>query len=360
MGSIFRQYPDKFIIIGGKRVVTGSKTLNVEPIACKDSNQDVDLITESTIAVDISTNGLNGLDTGTVANDTTYYLYIVRSRKFRNDLPVGFLFSLSNVAPTFTDDNNLKPYDLYRRITEFKVNSSGNIEEQNLVLVIKGIVDVWADLPGTPDDVLDIWIVRNGSGIYLINRKPGGLYRWDIGSSSWVFMAEIITFFNSANFEVYDNADNTKRLKLNVSGITASTIRTITMPDQDVGLFVITDNIAMISDMITASNATYTRYGAKIIDVDSYAIANINSANFCVESGLVGTNGMSVRLWNHTDNELVTGSIISFVDAEDDTLKSADIKTYLQGKTGKISIEFQAKRDGAGNSEVDSAGLIIK
>jgi len=49
----------------------------------------------STITVDITNSGLNGLDTGSVSNDTWYYLYVIS-----NYTTVAGLFSLSASNPT--------------------------------------------------------------------------------------------------------------------------------------------------------------------------------------------------------------------------------------------------------------------
>jgi len=236
MAKAFRNFPDRVIISGGKISVTGSKTIKVQPVGCMDSLKQNYMLTQEDIIVDISTNGLNGLDTGSVTNDTIYYLYIIKSKKYLNDLPEGFVFSLSNIAPGFPHASNIEDYDLYRKLGTFKVDSSGNIVEQDLTFVIKEIVDTYADLPGTPDDVNDIYLVRNGSGVWLINRKPSGLYKWDIGSASWVHMSAFPEQHNDANFELYNNSDNTKRIKFSGGLITTGNIRTITMADRNLDL----------------------------------------------------------------------------------------------------------------------------
>jgi len=239
MGSIFREYPDNFLIIGGRLVVTGSDTFDMEPIACRDSEQNYDIKTEADISIDLSANGLNGLDIGSLIVSTDYYVYAIRSSRFV--LPVGFMVSLNSTVPLLPEK-----YDRYRKVKTLSTDSSGSIIETGLSISIKGIVNYYADLPATPADVLDIWIVRYGSGVYLINRKPGGLYRWDIGTTSWIFMAETTSFFSDANFEIYNNADNTKRIGFSASPISSGNQRFIIMPDENVSLANVNNNVRSI------------------------------------------------------------------------------------------------------------------
>lgn len=258
MANESRNYPDKIVILGGRINVTGSDTISVLPIACKDSTGDYALQTDQAITVDISTNGLNGLDIGTKANSTTYYLYIIKSKAFINDLAVGFVLSLSAVTPGFPSATNIEKYDLFRQVGILQTSATGNVTVINPDKPIKGFADTFADLPATPDNVLDIWGVRIATGIWLINRKPAGLYRWDIGSSSWKHMSAFPEQHNSANFEIFDDTDNTKRLIFDISNLSTATIRDIIMPDNNVDLSLI------ISSDISLSSVTGTMWTEKL------------------------------------------------------------------------------------------------
>jgi hypothetical protein len=361
-GNAFRGFPDPVLIVGGQVSVTGSTTINVEPIACKDINKIWPLITQENISVDISINGLNGLDTGTVQNSTTYYLYVIRSKQFANDLPVGFVFSLSDIAPSFPHASNIENYDLYRQIGKFRVNGSGQIEIEDQVLALKGIVDTYSELPGTPDDVLDIWVVRTGSGIWLINRKPAGLYGWDIGSASWVHLSAFPNQHNTANFELFDNADNTKRLKFNIVQIATGIIRNIFMPNKDITLFNEVANVDTISlshlPRLT-QGTTFIRAGGCVLNIDNYNKTNWTSIILVVQTANVGLNGATIELFDKDNNTQIT--TLSWVDAEDDTTKTADVTSYFQSKSGRFFLESNVKADGGGAASVfDFISLEVK
>lgn len=64
------------------------------------------------VVADITTAGLNGLDTGSVANDTWYYIYVVGNPTTD---AYGLLFSTNNLTPTLTH-GSLSGYTCYRRI----------------------------------------------------------------------------------------------------------------------------------------------------------------------------------------------------------------------------------------------------
>lgn len=57
--------------------------------------------------------------------------------------------------------------------------------------------------------------------------------------------------FDDSTFRIYDDGDNTKQIAFQASGISASTVRTITMPDSDVNLGQIATNTSNISDNAT-------------------------------------------------------------------------------------------------------------
>ncbi len=101
---------------------------------------------------------------------------------------------------------------------------------------IDGEVDTHADLPitvGTP--ALDsAYLVRDGSGLWLLTRKPAGVYirTGNAGAlADWTYGGEFADIFNDANFAIYDNGDSSKLVAFQCSGITTGTTRTLTVPD---------------------------------------------------------------------------------------------------------------------------------
>jgi len=97
------------------------------------------------------------------------------------------------------------------------------------VSFINGEVLNYAALPAAASHSGEFYLVQEASGLYLINRKPKGLYYSN--GTTWSPAPDIVPFFNAGNFEIYDNADNTKKIKFDATGITTGNSRTLTVPD---------------------------------------------------------------------------------------------------------------------------------
>ncbi len=348
-GNSFRGFPDPVLIVGGRVAVIGDTTIDIDPVACKDSNKNWPLITQEKISVDISVNGLNGLDQGSVSSSTDYFLYIIRSREFLNDLPVGFVFSLSGVAPSFPKASNIEKYNLFRQIGTFRINASGKIIQTGIAITLKGIVDTYAELPVTPDDILDIWLVRTGTGIWLINRKPAGLYNWN--GSKWIHMSAFPNSFNDANFQIFNNSDNTKLIIFNASLISTGNSRKITMPDFDVNLRDADKGYALtlVNSIQSTSSTSNVFAGNNIFNKD--LILN-DSVIFVAHSGTVPVGGMAVDLIDITNGSALIGTT-TFLDADDNTTKFVDITAYINTISGRILVEAQFRKiSGGGTTEV--------
>jgi hypothetical protein len=107
---------------------------------------------------------------------------------------------------------------------------------------IDGEVQNFSALPetlGTPA-VDSAYLVREAEGTWLLARKPAGIYiRTDdtgVRADDWTHAGAFPDVFNDANFLLYDNADSSKNLAFQLSGITTGTTRTITVPDANVTL----------------------------------------------------------------------------------------------------------------------------
>jgi hypothetical protein len=85
----------------GPGAVYGSNTtLTFPAFNVRDSSDNVNIITTTTITLNMATLGLNGLDTGTFAASSTYYIYAIGDSSNTN--PSGVIASLSSVAPVLT------------------------------------------------------------------------------------------------------------------------------------------------------------------------------------------------------------------------------------------------------------------
>jgi len=94
-----------------------TSTLTVASGACSNSDNTNDILISDAITINAATNGLNGLDTGALANTTWYYVYAIGSST--NSQPSGCILSTSSSAPTLPFE-----YDIYRRIGEVRTNGS--------------------------------------------------------------------------------------------------------------------------------------------------------------------------------------------------------------------------------------------
>lgn len=84
-------------------------TLSVGAGAARDSNNIIDMVTFASTTINSAVVGANGLDTGTLAASTWYYVYMIGDSTNYN--PDAFLISTSATVPYLPSG-----YDSYRRI----------------------------------------------------------------------------------------------------------------------------------------------------------------------------------------------------------------------------------------------------
>ena len=104
---------------------------------------------------------------------------------------------------------------------------------------LDGEVATFADLPldTAAAPLNSAWLVREASGLWLVNRKPAGIYiRTATGgtdrNADYTYASAFPDVFSDANFTLYDDADSTKNAKFQLSGLTTGTTRTLTVPDK--------------------------------------------------------------------------------------------------------------------------------
>jgi hypothetical protein len=134
---------------------------------------------------------------------------------------------------------------------------------------IDGEVATYTDLPLDGSAALNTaWLVREASGTWLIARKPAGIYIRTATAgvsrdADYTYAGILPDVFNDANFLLYDNADSSKNLAFQLSGISASTTRTLTVPNSS-GTIALTSQLTDVK--IYTSNDTWTKpAGAKLI-----------------------------------------------------------------------------------------------
>jgi len=122
-------------------------------------------------------------------------------------------------------------------------------------------VNTYAELPSAASHTGEIYVVRNGSGSYVLNRKPSGFYF--SSGSVWRFLGETPDFFKSNNFQVYDSVDNTKGVMFQTSGVSTGVFRTLTVQNSSGTISYLSDlntkvNISAFADYTgTTAPATY-------------------------------------------------------------------------------------------------------
>lgn len=84
-------------------------SVNIIQGACRDSTNVNDIVSNSSINISVTANGINGLDTGTLTTNTVYAVHIIGDSS--NYHPAAALISLSPLFPTMPVG-----YDMYRRI----------------------------------------------------------------------------------------------------------------------------------------------------------------------------------------------------------------------------------------------------
>ena len=81
--------------------------IDISSGVCRNDNNDGDIRSTSTITVDITASGANGLDTGSEASNTWYYIYIIYDST--TDTTAG-LISASPTSPTMPGSYTEKRY----------------------------------------------------------------------------------------------------------------------------------------------------------------------------------------------------------------------------------------------------------
>ena len=94
-------------------------TLTVSFGQCRDVNNVQDIVVDDAVTIDAAVNGLNGLDTGALANNTFYYIYAISDQTGFN--PSGYILSANLLTPTLPEN-----YSTYRRIGVAKTDGSAN------------------------------------------------------------------------------------------------------------------------------------------------------------------------------------------------------------------------------------------
>jgi hypothetical protein len=105
---------------------TGNTTVLMQAGQCRDSTDTVDITLSTATTCDLSGTGANGLDTGTIAASTFYYIYIINA-SIGNYSP-AVLASLSSATPTLPFG-----YDSFRLIDVQLTDGSSHLLPKQVI-----------------------------------------------------------------------------------------------------------------------------------------------------------------------------------------------------------------------------------
>lgn len=88
---------------------------------CRDSSDTNDIVLSAAVEIDATTNGANGLETGSLANSTLYAVYVIGDSTGYRDT-AGFLSLNSNSTPTLPFG-----YDMYRRVGTVRTDGTADL-----------------------------------------------------------------------------------------------------------------------------------------------------------------------------------------------------------------------------------------
>lgn len=112
-------------LVGLQLTYATASTISISSGQCYDSTQSNLIANPSALTLSLAVNGLNGLDTGTVAANTAYAVFVISDAANFN--PVGCLASLSSTAPFLPAGLFPTNYNKFRRIGWIVTDGSSNI-----------------------------------------------------------------------------------------------------------------------------------------------------------------------------------------------------------------------------------------
>ena len=229
---------------------------------------------------------------------------------------------------------------------------------------IDGEVATYADLPLDGSAALNsAWLVRTASGTWLIARKPAGIYIRTATAgvsrdADYTYAGILPDVFNDANFLLYDNADSSKNLAFQLSGISASTTVTLTAPASS-GTIALTSLVGAPAELVIACSdetTNLTTGTAKVTFRMPYAMtlssvrASVNTAptgsTLVVDINEGGSTILSTKLSidasELTSTTAATPAVISDTALADDASITIDIDqigSTIAGKGLKVVLK---------------------
>jgi hypothetical protein len=136
-------------------VYSSTTVLSLNSGQARDSSNIDDIVLSSGVSINIGVSGANGLDFGTIAASSLYYVYVIGSSN--NAVASAGLISLSSSAPTLPYN-----YDMFRRVGAVSIDSGSHIRP--FIQIGKGIAREMLYDPGTGPSTKGVVIPSSGTG----------------------------------------------------------------------------------------------------------------------------------------------------------------------------------------------------
>ena len=167
-------------------------------------------------------------------------------------------------------------------------------------------VNNFSSLPSPSSSSGQIYLVRNGSGTTVLNRKPSGLY-YSTGSL-WRYLGDTPSGFLSNNFQVLDSTDTSKGIMFETSGITTGTNRVLKIQNSDGTIAYLTDldskvNLSAFADYTgTTAPATFLSK----TDFNTFTGTTV-PANYYNKTEINSYSASTLLLINAKQDQLIAG-----------------------------------------------------
>ena len=167
-------------------------------------------------------------------------------------------------------------------------------------------VNLYSELPAASSHSGEIYVVRVGSGDYVLNRKDAGLYFSN--GLTWRRLGNVPPYFLDDNFQIIDTDDQTKGIEFEVSGVTTGTFRTLKVQDSDGTIALLAD---LDSKVDTAAFNDYTGTTAPNTYVNwvyfsGYSATTLSLINTkqdqLIEGDYISINGNVISVTGITEN----------------------------------------------------------
>jgi len=126
-------YNAPFLYMTGLNLTVGTTTLTVSSGRCRDSSNEFDMVLGASTALNGAVNGLNGLDTSSLAASTWYYLYLIADPN--GYAPTGLILSTSASGSGIVMPNSTIPggsYSISKWLYAIVTNSSAEFVPQTV------------------------------------------------------------------------------------------------------------------------------------------------------------------------------------------------------------------------------------